>query len=133
MGWGYIEMTRATKPKARERVRDAERTRELILDAAERLFAEKGYEESSLADVGSAAGVSRATPGYFFGSKAELHRAVIERCFADPSVRTVLVDPLDCNIRAHRFYERLGFEYVVRRRFGEDSCFVYRLARPAHA
>ncbi len=76
-------MAKATKPKTRERVRDAERTRELILDAAERLFAEKGYEESSLADVGSAAGVSRATPGYFFGSKADLHRAVIERCFAD--------------------------------------------------
>ncbi len=29
------------------------------------------------------AGVSRATPGYFFGSKADLHRAVLERCFAE--------------------------------------------------
>ena len=72
-------MARPTKPK----LRDAERTREVILDAAERLFAERGYEETSLADVGQLAGVSRATPGYFFGSKAELHRAVLERCFAD--------------------------------------------------
>jgi AcrR family transcriptional regulator len=55
----------------------------LILDAAERLFAERGYEETSLADVGRKAGLSRATPGYFFGSKADLHRAVLERCFAD--------------------------------------------------
>ena len=76
-------MPRATKPKTRERVRDADRSRELILDAAEHLFAEKGYEETSLSDVGTRAGVSRATPGYFFGSKAELHRAVLERCFAD--------------------------------------------------
>lgn len=76
-------MPRATKPKTRERVRDAERSREVILDAAEHLFAEKGYEETSLSDVGKRAGVSRATPGYFFGSKAELHRAVLERCFAD--------------------------------------------------
>ena len=76
-------MAKPTKPDSRERVRDADRTRELILDAAERLFAEKGYEETSLADVGKRAGVSRATPGYFFGSKAELHHAVIERCFAD--------------------------------------------------
>src|SRR5437867_9864753 len=72
-----------TPPKNRERERNPERSKELILDAAERLFAERGYEETSLADVGRLAGVSRATPGYFFGSKAELHRAVLERCFAD--------------------------------------------------
>ena len=42
----------------------------------------------------------------------------------------VLVDPLKSNTRAHRFYERLGFLFSVERRFGEDSCFVYRLARP---
>jgi AcrR family transcriptional regulator len=71
------------KPSPRERIRDADRTRELILDAAEHLFAERGYEETSLAEVGKIAGVSRATPGYFFGSKADLHRAVLERCFAD--------------------------------------------------
>jgi TetR/AcrR family transcriptional regulator len=76
-------MPRPSKSKGTERIRDADRTREQILDAAERLFAERGYEETSLADVGRVAGVSRATPGYFFGSKAELHRAVIERCFAD--------------------------------------------------
>lgn len=76
-------MPKRTKPDSRERVRDAERTREQILDAAETLFAEKGYEETSLSDVGKQAGVSRATPGYFFGSKADLHRAVLERCFAD--------------------------------------------------
>lgn len=76
-------MPKRTKPDSRERVRDAERTREQILDAAETLFAEKGYEETSFSDVGKQAGVSRATPGYFFGSKADLHRAVLERCFAD--------------------------------------------------
>jgi AcrR family transcriptional regulator len=76
------------RPKPREKVRDPERTRELILDAAENLFAERGYEETSLAEVGRVAGVSRATPGYFFGSKADLHRAVLERCFAE--VRTAV-------------------------------------------
>jgi TetR/AcrR family transcriptional regulator len=67
----------------RERERNPSRTRELILDAAERLFAEQGYEETSLSAVGREAGVSRATPGYFFGSKSELKRAVLERCFED--------------------------------------------------
>jgi len=64
------------------------------------------------------------------GYGTQMMKLAIERCFADPTVTAVLVDPLDSNTRAHRFYERLGFEYVVQRRFGEDSCFVYRLARP---
>jgi len=67
------------------------------------------------------------------GYGMQMMKLAIERCFADPTVTAVLVDPLDCNTRAHRFYERLGFEYVVERRFGEDCCFVYRLARPQTA
>lgn len=66
-----------------ERERNAERSRAAILDAAETLFAEKGYEATSLNEVGTMAGVSRGTPGYFFGSKADLYRAVLERTFAE--------------------------------------------------
>ena len=66
-----------------ERIRDAERSRAAILDAAERLFAEQGYDATSLTQVGAAAGVSRGTPGYFFRSKADLYQAVLERSFAD--------------------------------------------------
>jgi AcrR family transcriptional regulator len=61
--------------------RNPTRSRAAILDAAEQLFADRGYEATSLTDVGARAGVSRATPGYFFGSKAELYRAVLDRCF----------------------------------------------------
>ena len=63
--------------------RDPARSRTAILDAAERLFARQGYEATSLNAVGTAAGVSRATPGYFFGSKAELYQAVLDRCFGE--------------------------------------------------
>lgn len=69
--------------ETKERERNATRSRELILDAAERLFAEHGYAGTRLSDVGRAAGLSRATPGYFFGSKADLLRAVLERCFEE--------------------------------------------------
>jgi len=65
------------------RGRNAERSREAILDAAEHLFAERGFEATSLSEVGTRAGLSRATPGYFFGSKAELYRAVLDRAFAE--------------------------------------------------
>jgi aminoglycoside 6'-N-acetyltransferase len=64
------------------------------------------------------------------GHGTEMMKQAIACCFADPTVEAILVDPLDDNTRAHRFYERLGFEYVARRRFGDDSCFVYRLRRP---
>ncbi|MCI3951839.1 MAG: acetyltransferase, partial [Burkholderiales bacterium] len=53
----------------------------------------------------------------------------LERCFAKRSVSAVLIDPLASNIRAHRFYERLGFRFLEGRRFGNDECFVYRLDR----
>lgn len=66
---------------APDRRRDASRSRESILDAAEQLFAAHGYEGTSLQDVGASAGVSRGTPSYFFRSKAELYRAVLERSF----------------------------------------------------
>lgn len=70
-----------TSPADKER--NPARSRAAILDAAERLFAQKGYEATSLNEVGAAAGVSRGTPGYFFGSKSELYRAVLERAFAE--------------------------------------------------
>jgi AcrR family transcriptional regulator len=64
-------------------VRDPDRSRTAILDAAEQLFADQGYDATSLNQVGAAAGVSRGTPGYFFGSKAELYQAVLDRSFAE--------------------------------------------------
>jgi aminoglycoside 6'-N-acetyltransferase len=59
-------------------------------------------------------------------------RLALERCFADPRVWSVLIDPLAANARAQRFYERLGFRFVARRRFGADECRVYRLTRPQY-
>lgn len=53
----------------------------------------------------------------------------LERCFADGRVSAVLIDPLAGNTAAQRFYRRLGFRPVARRRFGQDDCLVHRLER----
>jgi len=64
------------------------------------------------------------------GYGTQMMRLAIARCFVDPSVHTILVDPLRDNIRARRFYERFGFTFVEHRRFGRDDCAVYHLRRP---
>jgi aminoglycoside 6'-N-acetyltransferase len=53
----------------------------------------------------------------------------LDRCFAADGVEAVIIDPLETNSRACRFYERLGFRFIDRRRFGDDDCVVYRLDR----
>ena len=64
------------------------------------------------------------------GYGTRMMQLALARCFADPLVCAVLIDPLASNTRAHRFYERMGFRFVERRSFGRDDCFVYRLDRP---
>lgn len=63
------------------------------------------------------------------GYGTTMMQLALARCFAAQEVSAVLIDPLASNTRAHRFYERLGFRFVARRRFGEDECLVYRLER----
>ena len=54
-------------------------TREHLLDAAERLFAEHGFEGASLRSITAAAGANLASVHYHFGSKESLIRAVFSR------------------------------------------------------
>ncbi|WP_008311419.1 GNAT family N-acetyltransferase [Leptolyngbya sp. PCC 6406] len=63
------------------------------------------------------------------GYGTTMMRLALVHCFANPEVTAVLIDPLDSNTRAHRFYQRLGFKFLGHRRFGDDDCSVYRLDR----
>jgi AcrR family transcriptional regulator len=54
-------------------------TKTRILDAAERLFVEHGFEATSLRQLTTAAGVNLAAVNYHFGSKEELFQAVLTR------------------------------------------------------
>jgi aminoglycoside 6'-N-acetyltransferase len=54
-------------------------------------------------------------------------RLAFHLCFADPAVTAIVIDPLASNTRAHKFYQRLGFKSVGRRRFGDDDCLVHEL------
>jgi AcrR family transcriptional regulator len=54
-------------------------TKDRILDAAESLFMEHGFEATSLRAITAAAGVNLASANYHFGSKEELFQAVLTR------------------------------------------------------
>ncbi len=69
-------------------------------------------------------------PGRGYGTAAM--RLAPARCFADPAVTAVPLDPLAANTRAHRFYRRLGFRPTGHRRFGEDDCLAHRIERAAY-
>lgn len=70
---------RPRRRAGRPRGRDPERTRRRILDAAERLFAEGGYDGTSIRDVAAAADVQLNAVGYHFGPKGALFDAVVGR------------------------------------------------------
>lgn len=48
-----------------------------MLDAATRLIARQGYAETTLSQIGEEAGYSRGLPGYRFGTKIELIKALV--------------------------------------------------------
>ena len=52
--------------------------RSLLLEKAEQLFAESGFEGTSVRNLASAAGVNVAMISYYFGSKEKLFEALVE-------------------------------------------------------
>jgi TetR/AcrR family transcriptional regulator len=63
---------------AKQKVRQARQDayRDLILEAAQQVFAEKGYADAKVADIAQAAGVATGTVYATFPGKQDLYRAV---------------------------------------------------------
>jgi TetR/AcrR family transcriptional regulator len=62
------------------------RTRAEIVAAAERHFADRGFEATRLDDVAEEVGIRRAAIFYHFGDKQELYAAVLDEVFRDLAV-----------------------------------------------
>lgn len=65
--------------------------------------------------------------GKGYGTK--MMTLTIERCFKDSSVIAILIDPLESNTGAIRFYEKIGFQFIEKRKFGKSDCMIYKLHR----
>jgi AcrR family transcriptional regulator len=102
-------MSEDVKPRRRydstRRQAQAAQTRRDILDAAHRLFLERGYAGTTLAAIATAAGVVVETIYRAYGSKAELCRAVVRAAVAGgtdraqvpveqrPAIAAVIAEP----------------------------------------
>ena len=64
------------------RGKEAEERKKEILDAAEALFARKGFDDTSTNDILAEVGIARGTLYYHFASKEDILDAVIERMTA---------------------------------------------------
>jgi AcrR family transcriptional regulator len=53
--------------------------REQILEAANALFCERGYDEVTIEDIASSAGVTRGLVHHYFGGRKEVYIALLER------------------------------------------------------
>lgn len=81
-------------------------TRNTILAAARQMFADAGYDQTSVRDVAAAAGVDPAMIRHYFGSKAELFRATMGWPFepADVAARVTGGDRSEIGERLTRVF-----------------------------
>lgn len=77
---------RATRRRKDEHVAD---TRTALVDAARRLFAERGFAATGTEDIVSAARVTRGALYHHFKDKADLFRAVMTECAREMADRLV--------------------------------------------
>ena len=63
------------------------------------------------------------------GYGTQMMQLALERCFSDHRTSSILIDPLESNRKAIRFYEKMGFQFVEKRQFSSSKCLVYELSR----
>ena len=114
-------MARKTKDEALE-------TRERILDAAERVFQQKGVSRTSLNEVAAAAGVTRGAIYWHFQNKAELFDAMIlrvvepfENLCGGPDILVGREDPL-------AFVRDMSLRFLQRMATDRRYCQVFDIA-----
>ncbi len=127
-----VDMSTQVKPSRRKynsplRADQARQTRDRILDAAYRLFADDGYARTTIAAVADAAGVSPETIYLTFGGKRGLLEGVIEMAIAPEADPSTQEDELWKEL-AQVSDARDRLEAMV-----EYSCAILARTRPVHA
>lgn len=80
------------KAKPKKSRADGEQSRERLLLASMRLFAEQGYSRASTREIALAAGVNVAAISYYFGDKAGLYKAAFTAMSPAPADNIAMFD-----------------------------------------
>jgi AcrR family transcriptional regulator len=97
-----------------------EQTTAAILDAAEKLFAERGFTAVTVRDIAAEAGVSHALVHRYLGSKADVYRAVLAR--DEDALRDAASDEPDLLAAA---------SLMLRKGFADERNYVRLIAHSA--
>ncbi len=127
---------------------------ERLLDAAEKLFCERGFEGASIRDIAAAAGCNIASVNYYFGGKEKLYikvwhrhlvqmrdariggiRGVMSRNGGNPSLEELLtsfanafIEPMADESRSRRLMKLMAREMIDQRLPG--NMFVEEIVTP---
>lgn len=72
-------MSARRAPEPDDRLRDADRTRQALLDAARHEFADKGFAGARIGEIAERAGVNKQLISYYFGGKQGLYDTLVEQ------------------------------------------------------
>jgi TetR/AcrR family transcriptional regulator len=92
---------------------DVESSRTSILEAASRLFLERGYAGTSMSEVAKASGVTKSLIHHHFGTKDALWQAVKRACFETyhAKQKELLAEPM--TLETARASMRIYFEFLA--------------------
>jgi AcrR family transcriptional regulator len=122
-------MTSVVRPA---KTRNAAASREALLTAAHGLFSERGFEQTTVRDIGERAGVDPALIARYFGSKVNLYLATVTAEDAD-SVRPEDIDDPEAFARwLVRRVERRGPGVMLQALVRSDTTPEIREAARAH-
>jgi TetR/AcrR family transcriptional regulator len=125
----HMPKRKKLKPIGKQSVKVAERTRQDILVAALRTFADKGFEGASLRVIAEAAGTTHGLIRHHFGIKEDLWRAVVDFAIGPYAIEHIQVlseqaeiDPLQLMKLIVRNFILLSAKYPETLKFVHNVC-----------
>ena len=96
--------------------------REDILDVAEKLFAEQGFEAISIREISKSADINIAMVSYYFGSKEKLYEEVVNRKLISSDLIIKHIEQYEAyqeklfaivDLFINKFFERRDFQNII--------------------
>jgi AcrR family transcriptional regulator len=123
------------KRKRKTQTERREETRELLLEAASRMIAKRGFHATSLDSIAEEAGFSRGAVYYNFADKEELFLELLDRRCAERAqdLRSVFADSPEDDVAATSRQAQLAAQHALDAMTGDPEWGALYLEFLAHA